>query len=186
MFLFNRLSPKWLREWPHPSRAGPSRVSLIGLPAQKGRNVELVLLGGVMHRGRPPMRVEALRRRAASVFRYWLLRTAFRVTSAWPRRPLEVRHGWRGARGAWGFCLLAAAAEANRSEPLHQRHPTLLRMVLIGEFAALRLNFILRRQRQLVDTRHARPAQRCPLRRRRNEGLRRRFGLRRFAGRLLK
>src|SRR6516165_7598104 len=117
-----------------PKSGGAIKCRLIGLPAQEGGNVELVVLGGVMHRGRPPMRVEALRRRAASVFRYWLPWTAFRVTSAWPRRPLEVRHGRRGARGAWGFRLLAAAAQANRGEPLHQRHPTLLRMVLGGEF----------------------------------------------------
>ena len=78
---------------------------------------------------------------------------------------------------------LPTPAEADRGQPLHQRHAALLGVV-VGEFAALRLDLVLRRQRQFVDARHARRTHGGALGRRRDEGFRhRRFGMRRFAGR---
>ena len=65
--------------------------------------------------------------------------------------------GLRGARRRRRLGLFRAPAEADRGQPLHQRHAALLGVV-VGEFAALRPDLVLRRQRQFVDARHARRA----------------------------
>ena len=66
--------------------------------------------------------------------------------------------------------LALAAAEADRREALQQRQAALLRM-LVGELAALRAHFVLRRDRQFVDSRHPRRTGRRALRLRREHGL---------------
>ena len=63
-----------------------------------------------------------------------------------------------------------APAETDRSEPLQQRQPPFFR-ALIRQFTALGAQFVLRRDRQFLDPRHARRAHRL-FRRRRDEGLR--------------
>src|SRR5579885_3903301 len=161
-------------------RAGP--CGSVGLAAQEGRDVELIILGRVMHRCRPAMGIEALRRGAAGIFGDRRHRPALRLARARPRRPLELRHRLRGLRRLRRLRLVVAAPEPDRGQPLHQRHPALLRMI-VGEFAALRPELVLRRQRQLVDARHARRARRQPFRRRRDECLgRRRLGRRELGG----
>ena len=74
-------------------------MASVGLAAEEGRNIELVVLAGIMHRRVAAMRVEALRPAPARIFRDRLGRAAFRVASAgtlrrtllilrhWPRRP---------------------------------------------------------------------------------------------------
>lgn len=64
-----------------PLLSVPDRLS-VRLPAQKGRNVELVLFVRVMHRSRTAVRVEPLRRGAAAVFGHRLDGTAFRLAHA--------------------------------------------------------------------------------------------------------
>ena len=128
------------------------------------------------------MRVEAMRPAAARIFRDRLGRAAFGMASAgalrrtlilrhWPRRPRY----WRRRR-----CLVVrTAAETDRGQSLHQRHATLLGMI-VGDLAALRPDLVLRGQRQLIDARHARRA-RHALRGRRDERRRHmRLGRRRF------
>ena len=106
------------------------------------------------------MRVEPLRRGAAGIFRDRLGGSAFRRGRAGAGRGgrSHLRHGRRPSAAACGGCAsLLTTAEADRGEPLHQRHALLLRMV-IRQLAALRPDFVLRRHRQFVDARHARRA----------------------------
>src|ERR1043166_4002133 len=117
------------------------------------------------------MGIETLWGRPAGIFRYRIRWPAFRLASRRTlRRTLELRHGSRRTRhrGRRRRIPFGLAAQANRSEPLHQRHAALLRMI-VGEFAALRPDFVLRRYRKLVHTRHARRA-RVALRRRTKSG----------------
>src|SRR6186997_1660821 len=105
-----------------------------------------------MQRRVTAVRVETVRRGPPCIFRDRLRRTAFRMASAgalrrtlilghWPRRPRD----WRRRR-----CLVVrTATETDRGQPLHQRHATLLRMI-VGDLAALRPDLVLRGQRQLV------------------------------------
>ena len=113
-------------------------------------------------------------------------RLAYSDTGSWrdsgasPRRgaswqPLGSRQGHAGAVRGLGtapLVLLLAAAQPDRGQALQQRRPPLLRMVLLGKLAAPGANLVLRRNRQLVDARHARSARRHAFRLRRNESLR--------------
>ncbi len=91
-------------------------------------------------------------------------------------RPAEALPDVLAGSGAAGRGAGAAAgsscsrrAEANRSQALQQRHALLLGMVLFRQFAAPGANFVLRRDRELVDSRHPRRPRRHALRLRRNE-----------------
>src|SRR6185295_6978933 len=111
------------------------------------------------------MGVETLWRRPAGIFRYRIRRPAFRLASRRTlRRTLELWHGPRRPRhrGRRRRIPFGFAAQANGSEPLHQGHAALLRMI-VGEFAALRPDFVLRWYRKLVHTRHEIRAQRGEL-----------------------
>ena len=92
----------------------PQRAS-IGLPAQEGRDVELVLLAAVMHRRLPSMLVQPLRRRALGIlghrFRTRLRRP--RLLRTLPRRrPSRKPLGADAAWAAW-----AAASRASKALP---------------------------------------------------------------------
>src|SRR6185312_14569664 len=143
------------------SGAGPYLLAArsVCLPAQESRNIELVLVGRIMHRRGPSVRVQALRSGPPGVFRD---RLAVGLTGRGTHRPLDRRHRTCRARGRRRRRLLGAASDADRSQPLHQRHPALLRMV-VTELAALRLDLVLCRQRQFVDARHARRAHDAPV-----------------------
>ena len=137
----------------------------------------------IMHRRRPAVRVEPLRRGPAGIFRHRVGRPAFRLAGRRAQSAARTAASAVRVRGAGGGSLcLAAPAEADRGQPLHQRHAALLRMI-VAELAALRLDLVLRRQRQLVDARHARRARHA---RSGAGGMKvfgsRRLGLRRFAG----
>src|SRR6476646_11177150 len=138
--------------------AGPLALDRLSvrLATEESRDIELVLLSRIMHRRRAAMGVEPLWSRSPGVFRHWIVRPAFRMTSSGARlRTLELRRrpcgAWHGSH-RWRFAL-RSAAKANRGQPLHQRHAPLFGMIVV-EFTALRPNFVLRRQRQFVDSRH--------------------------------
>ena len=151
--------------------AGPLALDRLSvrLTTEESRDIELILLSRIMHRRGAAMGVETLRSRSPCVFRYRIARPAFRMTSGrallWT---LELRRrpcgAWHGSH-RWRFAL-RSPAKANRSQPLHQRHAPLFGMIVV-EFTTLRPNFVLRRQRQFIDSRHARGT-RVAFRRRRN------------------
>ena len=95
------------------------------------------------------------------------------------RLALGQRRHHRGTGGAGRdrrLGLLVAAAEADIGQPLQQRQPGLLRMLVLGVAAGL-ADLGLGRHRQILELRHPRRAGRRTLRRLRNEGLgRRRLG----------
>ena len=71
-------------------------MASVGLAAEEGRNIELIVLAGIMHRRVAAMRVEAMRRGPARVFRDGLRRTAFGMPGAGTlRRTLILRRGRR-------------------------------------------------------------------------------------------
>ena len=74
-------------------------LTSVGLAAEEGGDVELVLLAGIMHRRVAAMGIEAMRGRPPRVFRYRVRGPAFRVAG---RRALlgtlELRHWARCAR----------------------------------------------------------------------------------------
>src|SRR4029079_736528 len=92
---------------PWKTRAGPlgSVLGSVGLAAEEGRNIELIVLAGIMHRRVAAMRVEAMRRGPARVFRDGLRRTpsgmlgagTLRRTLIW-RRGRRPRLPWHGRR----------------------------------------------------------------------------------------
>ena len=100
-----------------------------------------------------------LGRGPAGIFRHRVRRPALRLTRGRAlRRALELRHRPCGRGGrAGGASPRRPAAKTDRGEPLHQRHALLLGMIVV-EFAPLGPNLVLRRQRQLIDPRHARRA----------------------------
>ena len=104
------------------------------------------------------MGVETLGSRSTCVFRYRIARPAFRMTGG--RALLGTLELWRGPCWAWHGSRRwrfahRSPAKANGGQPLHQRHAPLFGVIVV-EFTALRPNFVLRRQRQFVDSRHAR------------------------------
>src|SRR5665647_2432029 len=69
----------------------------VGLPAQEGRDIELVFLGRIMHRRGPTVGVETLRSGAPGIFRDRVRDSAFRmaafrITGRRPLRRGELRH----------------------------------------------------------------------------------------------
>src|SRR5215831_18106873 len=111
-----------------------------------------------MHRRGAPMGVEALRSRPARVFGDRVNGPALRIAGAWTlRRPLILRHWTRlaGHRWRWRGLVFRPTAQADGGEALHETHAALLRMIVL-ELAALGPDFILRRQWELIDARHAR------------------------------
>src|SRR4029079_7520513 len=90
---------------PWKTRAGPlgSVLASVGLAAEEGRNIELIVLAGIMHRRVAAMRVEAMRRGPARVFRDGLRRTAFGMPGAGTlRRTLILQRVGEAARGDGG------------------------------------------------------------------------------------
>ena len=124
------------------------------------------------------MLIQSLRRRASSIVGN--RRGAGQWTTGEPfgGRQRPSRHAARLGRRRERFVLLllVAATQTHRSEPLQKRHALLLRVLLVGDLAALGANFILRRHRQFIDSRHAQSTRRDPFRLRRNEVIRL-FGL---------
>ncbi len=131
----------------------------VGLTAEESRNIELVLLGRIMHR-----------RRAAMRDRGPVGPPGAHIPT--PDPPAGLRGGGRSgaavdAQIAVQAVRCAASAvldgvsssafrpKPDRSESLHERHAALFGMIVV-ELAALRPNLVLRRQRQFVDARHAR------------------------------
>src|SRR5580700_6738103 len=107
---------------PAPLIGGAGQV-LVRLPAQEGRDVELVLFGLVMHRSLPAVLVEPLRcrlgRRALGIFGN-RLRTRLRQSRHRPSGQAlrGLRRALRDARARLGvFLLVLAAAETDRSQP---------------------------------------------------------------------
>ena len=158
-----------------PSRGGgrepgcrDSRPSLVRLPAQEGRNVELVFLAAVMHRRLPTVLIEPLRRLTLGIFGH-----RFGPRRRTPGKPFSRRRRQRrrAARARRYFLLLVAAAETDGRQALQERHPPFLGM-LLRQLAAAGAKLVLRGHRQLVDPRHAHPARRHAFRLRRNERLR--------------
>ena len=90
-------------------RLAAVRQALLGLPAKKGRYVELILVGQVMHRALPAVLIETLRRRTLGKFRHW--KFAARVSRAGhgPSGQPLARH-WPRGRGAYVILLAAAKA----------------------------------------------------------------------------
>src|SRR5581483_9631355 len=108
--------------------AGPLQCvwsSLVCLAAEEGRNVELILLRGIMHRRGAAVRIKALRRSPARVFGHGVGRPPFRLTRTRPDRTLVL---WSGRAGL-PVIRLAAPAEADVRKPLHQCHALLLGMI---------------------------------------------------------
>src|SRR5215469_18301325 len=100
----------------------------VRLPAQEGRNVELVLFALVMHRSLAAVLVEALGRWALGIFGY---RLGSRIGLARHRPASESLRGLRRRwRSPWcGFLLLPPAAEPGR-DSLKQRFALGLRMIV--------------------------------------------------------
>ena len=81
----------------------------------------MIVLGRVMHSGRPAVGIETLRLRTAGIFRDWRGRPALRLACCRPlRRPLKLRHGLGRARSLRRLRFLVAAAETDRCKALHQ------------------------------------------------------------------
>ena len=95
-----------------------SKRCSVRLAAEEGRNIELVVLGRVMHSRLTAVRIEALRSSPAGIFRHGIALTAFRLARGRTLGLFELRHGPRGARHRRRLRLLGAAAEADRSEAL--------------------------------------------------------------------
>src|SRR4051794_16569275 len=123
----------------------------------------------------PAVSIEALRCRPTRVFRYRLTcgnLLAYRAL----RLPLWQRRHWshcrpRGTRGDRRLGSFIAATESDIGEPLQQRHPGLLRMLLLGLAPGLP-DFVLRRHRQVFELRHPGGAARRTFRGLRDERLR--------------
>ena len=116
-----------------PTVRAPIMIPSIGLPAQEGRDIELVLVRRIMHRSLPAVRIEAL------------VAWAFCVVGH--RLRLSVRGNWRGdrwprrcrdcaARASRSGSLLTAA-EADRRQPLQQSHTPLFRCLGAGALPRL-------------------------------------------------
>lgn len=78
--------------------AGPvlQRRPSICLAPEESRDVELILLGRIMHRCRAAMGIQTLGSRPAGIFGDRLGRPAFRLPCCWTLRwTLKLRHGPR-------------------------------------------------------------------------------------------
>src|SRR6185437_368957 len=117
---------------------------LVRLPAQESRDIELIFLGLVMHSLCTAVRVEALRHGPAGVFGHRVRLAAFRMTRARTGGPFELRDRLGDTRSRRRLHAVFAAAKADLSQPLHQRHATFLGVIVV-ELAALRLDLVLRR-----------------------------------------
>ncbi len=120
--------------------------ALVRLPAQEGRNVELVFLASVMHRRLPSVLVETLRRRTLGVFGYRFLTRFCGLPHLLPRLDgrrvrgvlAAARRAGRGMLGAPAdsepapLLLLLAPAQADRGQALQQRRPPFFRVLLRG------------------------------------------------------
>ena len=138
---------RWIDRRVRPSLA--TEESRDNQPA--GRTSMAGLLPGAPsgHGGRRP-----LWGRSPRVFRHWIARPAFRMTSGRARAAdAQLRRrlcrAWHG-----GHAALPPSVRRPRpteAEPLHQRRCGRFSGMIVVEFTALRPNFVLRRQRQFVD-----------------------------------
>src|ERR1700691_5703850 len=126
----------------------------VRLPTQERRNIELVLVAGVMHRALPAVLVQPLRNGALGIFGDWqfLLARLGGTRHGTAREPLGRRHRGadrRGARRRRRFRLfMVTAAEADRSQSLEQRSRAVLGVAVVSVLAAPGADFILRRHGQ--------------------------------------
>src|ERR1700692_5111521 len=133
---------------PAPRIGGAGQV-LVVLPAQEGRDVELVLFGRFMHRSLPAVLIEALGRclvgGTLGIFRT-RLRTRFRCSRHRPAGQTlsSLRRARRrvAARARLGAILLVLApTETDRSQPLQQRLALSFGILSLRELAAARAAF---------------------------------------------
>ena len=140
----------------------------IRLSAEECRNVELVVLRGIMHR---TCRPSGSRPCGAPFLAYSETGSCGACTAGRPAR----RRRTAAAVPAAALRPAAAALSSFRPRPTAARrcmqgHAALLRMIGVGDDAALGAQLVLRRHRQFLDARHARGAHGSALRLRRDEG----------------
>src|ERR1700722_15591281 len=157
---------------PRPIAGVPRLPESVLLPAQKSRDVEMIVLGYRRTSNR-----SAIRFIGAGSARWLRARlSAGRLRRSQSLGPLKLRHRRRGSRNGWrgsGFALMTADAKSGqllekRPAPRFRRGDAVLGV-------AQRTQLVLRQLRQVLDLRHAgRPKDRL-LWRGRNEFLVLRF-----------